>query len=254
MSKDHALEEVRSLFPRQKKVNAIDVFITTSKKPHQKFNFGNVAHCDTFNLITPEKKPNSDRPDRYFSGSELSLAVCEGYNDNYGLIALIAQMHQMTKNRSVGREIVRAFVKHAIHVTSMHLSEYANDPILSGSSMVLKEKDAFYFALFDPEKIKKEMRIHSKQAKIWRHTRPKGGNTNIRINSSFSSHDFVTLCKENNLGAIEPIIKAVLTLGNPVQRDSAFLNIGKVVQSFARPTDNAFYKNLNKLFQEKESL
>lgn len=53
MSRDHALEEIQNLFPRQKKVNAIDVFITTSKKQHQKFNFGNDAHCDTFNLITP---------------------------------------------------------------------------------------------------------------------------------------------------------------------------------------------------------
>lgn len=251
MAKDHALKEVQKLFPRQKKVNAIDVFITTHKKPHQRFYFGNdVAYCDPFNLFTPDNYLYSER---FFRGSELSLSVCEGYNNKYGLISLIAQMYQLTENRSIGREIVRAFVKHAICITSKHLSEYSDGSIFNRKTMNLQKRDTFYAALFDPKAIISQMR-GSKKATTVKHIRQRGGKANISFDSNPSQRDaFVRLCEENSLGTIKPIIDEVLKLDDRIQRESAFKGIGYVFRLFSRPTNKTFYKHLNEVFKAKGS-
>jgi hypothetical protein len=247
MAKDHALEEIKKLFPRQRKVNAVDVFITVYKKPHQKFHFGtNEVNHDSFDLLTPDRSFFSDR---FFKGSELSFAVCTGYNEKYGLIALIAQLYKLTENRSVGREIVRAFTKHAIFITSKHFSNYIDDSIINRNNIIFQSRDKFYVAVFDQERIKAEMRGKFKTGKARKHTKQKKGKTDVRLDTDLSQRaDFIAVCKANGLSAIEQVLNEVATLTYRVDREKVFFSIANLIRYFSRPTNKIFYKRVKEIF------
>lgn len=150
----NALIEIQSMFPRQKTVNAIEVFLAQNNFSKKNICFGSFNKTGSILLKTPLGQDYC--VDRYFEGSELSKKVFDNYNLSYGVISLICQLCDNSKS-SIGKEIVRAFTKNVINVTRSYFEEKIPGKVISCGTIVFPTKDEFFSRIFDPAQIRKEM-------------------------------------------------------------------------------------------------
>lgn len=122
--------DIQLLFPGQLTTNPVEVFIRemqgkmrTGQRREVKIpiTFGDYRRKEEIALL-----PRKDK--RSFEGTELAEAIIEIYNNEYWLLAFWNQMLLNASRSSLGREIVRAIIKHCIFVTAEDLFSY-NRPI-----------------------------------------------------------------------------------------------------------------------------
>jgi len=110
MSYEYLFKEIQLLFPRQRYVNAIDVFINERKEKNKILSYGKMTESEPYSVLRPNKKLYDYR--KYW-GSELAFEISNNFNDKYGILAVSIQLYKMCRNR-ISKEILRAFIKNYI--------------------------------------------------------------------------------------------------------------------------------------------
>ena len=121
----HILFHVQKLFPRQKKSDALEIFLILKVKHHSK-RYSKICWLDLGATISHQYKLRL-RPvgiNKYYKGKELCKQLIEFYNNEYWLVVLWDLLCNDAKQSSISREITRAFIKHCISVTADQLILY----------------------------------------------------------------------------------------------------------------------------------
>lgn len=169
---DSIFSDIGDLFATQRKRNPIEVYISQAQgrdRSGRKRSDGvEVAFGDDIIdrefILLPHKQPRS------FEGTELAEAVVEKYNQDYWLISLWNRMAENAAGSAIGREIVRALVKHCILLTAEELIEKRKTRIDAGLVRSgLADRITYYKRVFnwsdvfrcvrEPERTKLEDRL-----------------------------------------------------------------------------------------------
>lgn len=123
MANRSVFADIQLLFPGQKATNPVEVFIrqmqgkdraNRRRKDKIAVAFGDLRRTEEVVVL-----PNKDK--RFFEGTELAEAIVNIYNNEYWLISLWSQMLLNAGQSSLGREVVRAIIKHCVFVTAEDL-------------------------------------------------------------------------------------------------------------------------------------
>lgn len=164
--KKSVFEELRTLFPNQQTTNPVEVYLRLSQG---KDRLGKARRQRTlidfgrdFLESAVEIAPHQE--ERVYRGSEFVEAVIDFYNRDYWLMALWAQMSTNAEGSYLGRELVRAFVKHGIFLTGEYL--HSQNRRLSSRfirSNGLSKRVNFYRNAFDWSAIFSCMRLPARR-------------------------------------------------------------------------------------------
>lgn len=247
--KIHALKEIQSLFRRQRKVNAIDVFLALGINGNKKVYPG--KHIEEQVPFIVRKPGNVLFSDRYFTGSEISFEMAKHFNFEYYIIAISIQMLNLSKFFT-GKEIVRGFIKNYIKVSAKYINNHSEDTNITKDNLIFREKYDFYTKVFTPQNIIKEMRRKGIN-RLKNITNNKNNNFDENLeDTQFLQDYFIRICCENGLNILKPIIEEIVNMANDVQKRQIIIGIIKFISLYSRLSNKKFHKALKNLFEANE--
>lgn len=199
MPNKNVLEKIQSHFPRQKTLNAIDVFMSIEKPKELGLSFGRNVEEDLKLLSANNKQLEGDY---YFNGSELSLRAVNIFNYDYGLVALINILSTNAKFE-ITKEFVRALIKRSVFLLAKkNESLVPNEKKLTSKNLLAYEKKDFYYKLLDISEIIQHMR-DSRLKKFKRHLKKPSARAISKFETSIENQVKTNLFKEHGDSILE---------------------------------------------------
>ena len=242
--KAFALEEIQSIFHRQIKDNAIDVFLANFKESSKRIDFGQIKEDQNFRLYTPSRSLYSERS---YLGSSLSYSVADVFNKQYGILAVCAELINKAQ-RTVAREVVRGLIKNSIAVTAAYFDQNITEDSISKDTALFPHKDAFYARAFNPIQIRFHMRRSALRRLDTLYVRRKQPRRIQLEQDGEQVNSFVNLCNTFGLHEISELIAHLADIEQSAHARDSMKGIVSFFQMWLRTNNKAFYKELNKLF------
>jgi len=242
--KPYALEEIQSLFHRQIKDNAIDVFLANFKDSNKRINFGQIKDDQDFDLYTPSGTLYSERS---YYGSELSYTVADVFNQQYGVLALSAKLINKAQ-RTVAREVVRGLVKNSIAITAAYFDQFIGGRYIQSGTVCFPHKDSFYARVFDPVSIRTHMRRGAVKHLDLLYAKGKRPRPVFLKNSDEQVDSFVFLCESFGLPEINLLIGNLPNIQRSADARESMVDLVGFLKMWSRQDSKKFYKELNNLF------
>jgi hypothetical protein len=184
---------------------------------------------------------------RSYYGSELSYAVADVFNKEYGVLALSAKLIDKAQ-RTVAREVVRGLIKNSIALTAAYFDQYVSATCIHSGSVCFPHKDAFYARVFNPVRIRTHMRksaLNHLDSLYAKKIQPRP----VQLkNCSDQVDSFVHLCNAFGLPEVNALIEHLPDIEQSAEARDALVGILGFFQQWSRQYSNKFYKELNNLF------